>query len=59
MEQDFTKGGIVEFIDDPDRWGIIKSVSDCGDCVYIMHFGKGAENTTGYSGVHKSLLRIK
>jgi hypothetical protein len=58
-ETEFTPGTIAEFIDDPDRWGIVKSISDCGECVYLQRFGKGAENTIGYSGVSRSELRTK
>jgi hypothetical protein len=56
-ETEFTPGAIAEFIDDPDRWGIVKSVSDCGECVYLKRFGKGAESAIGYSGVSRNLLR--
>lgn len=48
---------VVEFRDDPDRWGIVKSFSDDGKCAYLQRFGKGAENTIGYSGVHIDLLQ--
>jgi hypothetical protein len=57
-EEEFIPGKIAEFIDDPDRWGIVKSVSNCGECVYLQRFGKGAETAIGYSGVSRSLLRV-
>jgi len=57
-EVEFQRGNIVEFIDDPDRWGIVKSLSDCGECVYVQRFGKGAETSIGYSGISRHLLKV-
>lgn len=58
-DPEFPIGAMAEFKDDPDRWGIVKSLSGCGDCVYLQRFGKGAEGTVGYSGVSRHLLRVK
>ena len=56
-ETEFLPGKIAESIDDPDRWGIVSSVSDCGECVYLQRFGKGAGGV-GLSGISRDLLRV-
>ena len=59
METEFIPGKIAECIDDPDIWGVIKSVSDCGECVYLQMFGKINQNAhpTGYVGIRRDLLK--
>lgn len=47
-------GPIVESIDDPERWGHLRSISDCGECIYIQFFGK----VSGCCGVSKSLYKL-
>jgi hypothetical protein len=58
-DQEFFSGAIVAFKDDPDRWGVVSCVSDCGTCVYVKRYGKGTENSIGLSGIDRSLLCVK
>jgi hypothetical protein len=47
-------GPWVVSIDDPDRGGYLKSISDCGDCIYVLFMGK----VSGNCGVRKDLYRL-
>ena len=47
-------GDLVEFIDNPDTWGIVTALSDCGECVYYKPRGIGWMRV----GVHIDCLRI-
>jgi hypothetical protein len=56
-DKDFVPGAMIEFKDDADRWGYIKSVSDDGGAVYAQMFGK---NPSGmfYIGINRELLIV-
>lgn len=42
-------GRYVKFKDDPDRWGQVTSISDCGEWVYYAPMGQvAAQNNTHY-----------